>query len=51
MDEMTPGNSTSWGGPLEANYLEDGGHSWIRDKAIHWSGSIAIDPATATSSG
>ena len=42
--EMTPGNSTSWGGPLEANYLEDGGHSWIRDKAIHWSGSIAIDP-------
>ena len=42
--EMTPGNSTSWGGPMEANYLEDGGHSWIRDKAIHWSGSIAIDP-------
>lgn len=42
--EMTPGNSTSWGGPLEANYLEDGGHSWIRDKAIHWSGCIALDP-------
>ena len=42
--EMTPGNSTSWGGPLEANYLQDGGHSWIRDKAIHWSGAIAIDP-------
>lgn len=33
--EMTPGNRASWGGPLIANYLQDGGHSWIRDKAIH----------------
>ena len=37
--EMTPGNRASW-----ANYLQDGGHSWIRDKAIHWSGCIALDP-------
>ena len=42
--EMTPGNRASWGGPLIANYLQDGGHSWIRDKAIHWSGCIALDP-------
>ena len=41
---MTPGNRASWGGPLIANYLQDGGHSWIRDKAIHWSGCIALDP-------
>ena len=24
--------------------MQDGGHSWIRDKAIHWSGCIALDP-------
>ncbi len=42
--EMTPGNRATWGGPLIANYLQDGGHSWIRDKAIHWSGCIALDP-------
>ncbi|MFQ7515279.1 MAG: dockerin type I domain-containing protein [Ruminococcus callidus] len=42
--EMTPGNTAYWNGPLIANYLQDGGHSWIRDKAIHWSGCIALDP-------
>lgn len=42
--EMTPGNTAYWDGPLLANYLQDGGHSWIRDKAIHWSGCIALDP-------
>ncbi len=41
---MTPGNTTSYGGPLEAAYLDDGGYAWIRDKAIHWVGSIVIDP-------
>ena len=42
--EMTPGNTAYWSGPLIADYLQDGGHSWIRDKAIHWSGCIALDP-------
>lgn len=42
--EITPGNTAYWDGPLLANYLQDGGHSWIRDKAIHWSGCIALDP-------
>ncbi len=41
---MTPGNTTGWGGPLEAEYLQDGGRSWIRNKAIHWVGAIVIDP-------
>lgn len=41
---MTPGNETSWGGPLEAEYLDDGGRPWIRDKAIHWTGAIVLDP-------
>lgn len=41
---MTPGNTVGWGGPLEAEYLQDGGHSWIRDKAIHWAGAIVLDP-------
>lgn len=41
---MTPGNTVSWGGPLEAEYLDDGGRPWIRDKAIHWTGAIVLDP-------
>ena len=41
---MAPGNSTVWNGPLEAAYLQDGGHEWIRDKAIHWTGAMVIDP-------
>lgn len=41
---MTPGNTISWGGPLEAEYLQDGGRSWIQDKAIHWTGAIVLDP-------
>lgn len=41
---MTPGNTTSWGGPLEAEYLNDGGRAWIRNKAIHWTGAIVLDP-------
>jgi hypothetical protein len=41
---MTPGNQTTWGGPLEAEYLDDGGYEWIQNKAIHWVGSIVIDP-------
>ena len=42
--EITPGNELSWGGPLAAHYLEDNGYAWIRDKAIHWVGSLVIDP-------
>ena len=41
---MTPGNKTGWGGPLEAEYLKDGGYSWIQEKAIHWCGAMVIDP-------
>jgi hypothetical protein len=41
---MTPGNSISYGGDLEAAYLQDGGYSWIQNKAIHWVGSMVIDP-------
>lgn len=42
--QMSPGNTVSWGGPLQADYLQNGGVSWIEHKAIHWSGSIVIDP-------
>ncbi|MEE5993053.1 MAG: dockerin type I domain-containing protein [Oscillospiraceae bacterium] len=42
--EITPGNELSYGGPLMANYLEANGYEWIRNKAIHWVGSIVIDP-------
>ncbi|MGN1223754.1 MAG: 1,4-beta-glucanase, partial [Ruminococcus sp.] len=41
---MTPGNTISWGGPLEAAYLQDGGRAWIQNKAIHWTGAIVLDP-------
>ncbi|MCC8135860.1 MAG: 1,4-beta-glucanase [Ruminococcus sp.] len=41
---MTPGNTKGWGQPLEAEYLQDGGRSWIQNKAIHWVGAIVIDP-------
>lgn len=30
------------------DYLNDGGCSWIRGKAIHWSGSIVLDPKDPT---
>ncbi len=43
-EEMTPGNAKEWNGPLMADYLQDGGYEWIRNKSIHWSGSIVIDP-------
>ena len=42
--EFTPGNKESWGGPLLGEYLQDGGRPWVRDKAIHWCGTIVIDP-------
>jgi len=41
---ITPGNETSWGGPLQADYLQDGGFDWIRNKAIHWCGTMVLDP-------
>ncbi len=43
-ESITPGNEKSWGGPLQADYLQDGGYDWIRNKAIHWCGSIVLDP-------
>ena len=30
--------------PLQADYIQDGGYAWIRDKAIHWVGAFVIDP-------
>ena len=41
---ITPGKEKSWGGPREADYIQDGGYAWIRDKAIHWVGSMVLDP-------
>ncbi len=43
-ESITPGNEKSWGGPLQADYLQDGGFDWIRNKAIHWCGTVSIDP-------
>lgn len=43
-ESITPGNAKSWGGPLQADYLQDGGYSWIDHKAIHWCGAMVIDP-------
>lgn len=43
-ESITPGNEKSWGGPLQADYLQDGGYDWIRNKAIHWCGAIVLDP-------
>jgi len=42
--QLAPGNEDGWGGPLQANYLQDGGVSWVEGKAIHWSGAIVFDP-------
>ena len=41
---ITPGKQDGWGGPLISEYLQDGGFSWIREKAIHWSGTVVTDP-------
>ena len=41
---FTPGHTSGWGQPLIADYLKDGGYDWIRDKAIHWSGTVVTDP-------
>lgn len=43
-ENITPGKQNGWGGPLVAEYLQDGGFSWIREKAIHWSGTVVTDP-------
>lgn len=43
-EEITPGNTKGWNQPLMADYLQDGGRPWIRNKSIHWSGSAVIDP-------
>ena len=41
---ITPGKEKSWNGPREADFIQDGGYAWIRDKAIHWVGSMVLDP-------
>ncbi len=45
-ENITPGKQAGdWGNKhLVANYLQDGGYDWIRDKAIHWSGTVVTDP-------
>ena len=42
--EISPGITPFWGQPPIADYLDDGGYDWIRDKAIHWVGAYVIDP-------
>ena len=43
-ENFTPGKTKGWNQPLISNYLQDGGYAWIRDKAIHWSGTVVTDP-------
>lgn len=42
--QLAPGNQDGWGGPLQADYLQTGGVSWVEGKAIHWTGCMVIDP-------
>lgn len=44
--QMLPGECSGWGdtSTLMTDYLQDSGRSWIRNKAVHWSGSIVLDP-------
>lgn len=42
--QLAPGNEDGWGGPLQADYLQDGGVSCVEGKAIHWTGCMVIDP-------
>lgn len=43
-EPVTPGNAKGWGEPLQADYIQTGGYDWIYNKAIHWVGSMVIDP-------
>lgn len=43
-ESITPGNSKTWGGPLQADYLKDGGRPWIQGYSVHWSGAMVLDP-------
>ena len=43
-ENFTPGKTHGWNQPLISNYLQDGGYEWIREKAIHWSGTVVTDP-------
>ncbi len=43
-ENFSPGQTHGWNQPLVSNYLQDGGYDWIRDKAIHWSGTVVTDP-------
>lgn len=42
--QCTPGQAKYWEGPLQADYLDANGCDWVFGKAIHWSGSIIINP-------
>ena len=46
-ENFTPGKTKGWEQPLISDYLQDGGYAWIRDKAIHWSGTVVTDPRNA----
>ena len=41
---FTPGHTKGWNQGLISDYLQDGGYEWIREKAIHWSGTVVTDP-------
>ncbi len=43
-ENFTPGKTHGWNQPLVSEYLQDGGYDWIREKAIHWSGTVVTDP-------
>jgi len=43
-ENFTPGKAAGWGQEPISEYLQDGGYAWIRDKAIHWSGTVVTDP-------
>lgn len=43
-EQLAPGATKYWNGPLSADYLQTGGVSWVEGKAIHWTGCMVIDP-------
>ncbi len=43
-EPLVPGQAKYWDGPLQADYIQDSGYAWIRNKAIHWCGALVIDP-------
>ena len=47
-DKLAPGERKYWEGPLEAEYLQTGGTSWVENKAIHWTGCMVMDPKNSS---